>query len=327
TARQRDSETARQRDSETARQRDSETNSLYLNKLDTSHDNSQVNIPGLTRKMQLVELDIFKAFKAICEKHNLRYFAIGGTCIGAVRHHGFIPWDDDMDVAMPYEDYVKFFEVAGTELPENLKMWDLSSRKHFPLLFSKIYNINTTFIEADNLPYKENYAGVFIDIFPIYGMPSGKLRQKIFIFIVRMLRKCDLILRFKLHETFKKKIFLFMLRNKPFYYFLILTKKFLSKYKHFDSSDKIIFPWRPLPGEPQGKYYKGVFYYEDFKNFPEVPFEDTTMRVPVGYDRYLTMDFGDYMQLPPEEERISSHSQGGIIDFERSYKYYQERLN
>ncbi|MBQ3376643.1 MAG: LicD family protein, partial [Synergistaceae bacterium] len=71
--------------------------------------------------MQLVELDIFKAFKAICEKHNLRYFAIGGTCIGAVRHHGFIPWDDDMDVAMPYEDYVKFFEVAPSELPEKYK--------------------------------------------------------------------------------------------------------------------------------------------------------------------------------------------------------------
>ncbi|MBR1604027.1 MAG: LicD family protein [Synergistaceae bacterium] len=78
------------------------------------------NTSETVRKIQLAELDIFKAFKAICDRHNLRYFAIGGTCIGAIRHKGFVPWDDDMDVAMPYEDYKKFFEIAKTELPEHL---------------------------------------------------------------------------------------------------------------------------------------------------------------------------------------------------------------
>ena len=276
--------------------------------------------------MQLVELDIFKAFKAIYEKHNLRYFAIGGTCIGAVRHHGFIPWDDDMDVAMPYEDYVKFFEVAPSELPENLAVIDLNAR-HLPQFFMKIHNINTAIIGEYNLHYKEGYAGLFIDIFPINGLPRGKLRQKIFIFIIRMLRKCDFVLRYEVHETLKKKLFLLFTRKVPFYYFANLIKNIVSKCK-FDFSDKIIFPWRALPGDPQDKYYQGVFYHEDFKNFLEVPFEDTTMRVPVGYDRYLTMDFGDYMTLPPEDKRRSLHIETAkIIDFERSYKYYQERLN
>ena len=315
----------RKRYSDTARQRDSEDNIVSLNLNANNNDNNL----ELVRKIQRVELDIFKAFKAICEKHNLRYFAIGGTCIGAIRHKGFIPWDDDMDVAMPYEDYVKFFEVAPDELPDYLVARDFlaqSSRYFWGAFYRKIHNIKTAFIEAHNLNHKDDFGGIFIDIFPINGLPRGKLRQKIFIFIVRMLRKCDFVLRYELHETLKKKLFLLFTRKVPFYYFANLIKNIVSKYK-FDFSDKIIFPWRSLPGDPQGKYYKSIFYYEDFENYLEVPFEDTTMRVPVGYDRYLTMDFGDYMQLPPEEERISSHSQGGIIDFERSYKYYQERLN
>ena len=69
------------------------------------------------RSVQLRELEILKVFQDICSRHNLRYFAIGGTCLGAVRHKGFIPWDDDVDVAMPYEDYAKFKAIARTELP------------------------------------------------------------------------------------------------------------------------------------------------------------------------------------------------------------------
>lgn len=73
----------------------------------------------LTRRIQLKELEILKVFQNICRRHGLRYFAIGGTCLGAVRHKGFIPWDDDIDVAMPYEDYLEFQRIAETDLPDN----------------------------------------------------------------------------------------------------------------------------------------------------------------------------------------------------------------
>ncbi|MBQ3625833.1 MAG: LicD family protein, partial [Synergistaceae bacterium] len=116
--------------------------------------------------------------------------------------------------------------------------------------------------------------------------------------------------------------------NKPDDYLKLKRDNVFSKYLFDENkSDKIIFPWR-LPPNEKLYTYKQIFYYEDFKSTIEVPFEDTTMRVPVGYDRYLTMDFGDYMTLPPEDKRRSLHIETAkIIDFERSYKYYQERLN
>ena len=84
----------------------------------------------LTRRIQLKELEILKVFQDICRRHGLRYFAIGGTCLGAVRHKGFIPWDDDIDVAMPYEDYLEFQRIAETDLPDNYGILSPHTSKH-----------------------------------------------------------------------------------------------------------------------------------------------------------------------------------------------------
>ena len=84
----------------------------------------------LTRRIQLKELEILKVFQDICRRHGLRYFAIGGTCLGAVRHKGFIPWDDDIDVAMPYEDYLEFQRIAETDLPESYGILNPHTTKH-----------------------------------------------------------------------------------------------------------------------------------------------------------------------------------------------------
>ncbi len=281
----------------------------------------------IIRRVQLKELEILKIFQDICGRHNLRYFAIGGTCIGAVRHKGFIPWDDDIDVAMPYEDFVKFIALAENELPEKYGIMHYTHSKHYTLnYFIRVHDKSTSFIQSYFREYTDRYEGIFIDVYPVHGLPKSEFATKIVMAKAHFFKKCNYKLRFPISTcpSLHGKIFwltmsplkLFL----PYYYFTLKQEKMMSKYP-FGCSDKVIFPWRrEKPYE--GSKKRNIFMYEDFKDTLEVPFEDGTIRIPAGYDSYLRSDFGDYMSLPPEEERISHHSEGTIIDFDRPYTYY-----
>ena len=290
----------------------------------------------LIRKIQLKELEILKMFQEICKRHNLRYFAIGGTCLGAVRHQGFIPWDDDVDVAMPYEDYVKFLELADSELPNKYGIISPLKIKHCAMeYFFKIHDKTTAFIENDFILYSDRYAGISIDIFPVHGLTDNEHEKKKTLLRARILRNMNRLLRHEMKLLTEKlgfvkgfiayvtglplKLFL------PFNYFTLKHERMLRKYK-FGSYKKIIFPWRKDKRNENG-WYTNIFPHDDFKETIELPFEDTTISVPVGYDNYLTMEFGDYMTLPPEDKRNNhmSYDGGGIVDLEKSYKYYAEQ--
>lgn len=123
------------------------------------------------KKVWNVELNILKEVKRICEKHNIKYFAEGGTLLGAARHGGFIPWDDDIDVAMLRDDYNKFIEIAQSELPEHLFIQN-SKTDIRPNLFTKIRDSRTTWIPKGNDLKLKNY-GIFIDIFPLDGCDNN----------------------------------------------------------------------------------------------------------------------------------------------------------
>ena len=274
----------------------------------------------LTRRIQLKELEILKVFQDICKRHNLRYFAIGGTCLGAVRHKGFIPWDDDVDVAMPYEDYVKFLELAKSDLPEHYEIITLNyAKSHWFSYFSKFHDARTTFIERPRMKFKDAYFGVFIDIFPMHGYPENKAARK---FLNAVLAVCNNLnfkrrLPWRNQVTLRAKV-LWILASPfkllvPYYFFSSLHEKIMSRYP-FGASKYVNFPTT----------YRTVYPYEDFKETIDMPFEDITIPVPKGYDRYLTMAYGDYMTPPPEKHRIPAHAEGGIIDFDRPYTYYQE---
>ena len=275
-------------------------------------------------------LEAYKEFKRICDKHDLNYFAIGGTCIGAVRHNGFIPWDDDIDIAMPINDLFEFLKISENELDKSYSIYSPKNTKYFMGNFYKLHNINTAFIEKGNVKYPESYKGIGIDIMPMYGMPKGEKKQ------LRMAKTNDLFLSFNqknrlpfsdqksLSSKLKWVLPYPIYKKNNWNYWL---EKSIHKYAAipFNQSDKILFAWRRFPHKRMKTNYKSIFAYEDFSSWCDMRFEDTYIRVPVGWDSYLTRDFGNYMELPPEEKRVSVHNYL-IIDTKHSYKEYIGKL-
>lgn len=284
------------------------------------------------RSVQLRELEILKVFQDICSRHGLRYFAIGGTCLGAVRHKGFIPWDDDVDVAMPYEDYAKFKAIARTELPSYYAMHEHDKARHAAAdYYFNLYDKRTTFIFNEVLGKRpDEYIGVYIDVFPVHGLPADPEERKKACSLSLLYLKLNRKLRMSFSEMTSLRgrvawLALLPLRLfLPYNYFAVKHESMAVKYP-FGCSDRIIFPWTGYTNgnsnHPEG-WYNNVFPYEYFAETTELPFEDTTIRVPIGYKEFLTMEFGDYMKLPPEDKRVSHD--GAFTDLERPYTYYVE---
>lgn len=274
-------------------------------------------------KLQNSILNVYKFFLKICLDNNLTFYAIGGTCIGAIRHKGFIPWDDDLDVAMPIDDFIKLRHIMKNETSEKFELIDYIDCNRFTLFF-KIHDVTTTFIEKIESNDKRKFKGVFIDIFPMVGVPKNKEIANKYISDISYYYNRNYSFSLSLNERVglsKIKyilIYLFkILFGKDFY-----AKKYdklLRKYAICEEND-ILFPWRyPLLGN-----YCGIFSFSDFKEKIFVNFEDTKIYVPKNYDSYLKKDFGDYMKLPPKEKRVSIHDVAKI-DLNKSFREYNSK--
>ena len=273
-------------------------------------------------ELQETILDVFKEFKRVCEEYNLQYYAIGGTCLGTIRHKGFIPWDDDLDVAMPLEDYQRLRREWHNMLREPYQLLDYETAQHCEFQFLKMFNGNTTYIEQHMKNMPDRYTGVFIDIMPIAGWPEEKhaasfLQQKIIWY--RRFNRC---VRFGAvdNESIKSKAFRILSaplwKAKPFAYYSLKAEEEIAK-KEFGTTRNILFPWRAIG--------RNIFPFAWFERVILMPFEDTTIALPSEYDRYLKKDFGDYMQLPPIKNRQGVHP-AEIIDYKKSYREYQEAI-
>ena len=271
----------------------------------------------LLDKLKIIELDILKVFIEICKKYDLKYFLLGGTALGAVRHKGFIPWDDDIDVGMPREDYEKFLNKVQNELPPHLFLQTHITDKNYPNNFAKIRNCNTTFIETSVQNIKMNH-GVYIDIFPLDGYPDSHL-------LSRMRNLIDIIISKSitnsLHcEKHRKKTPLGYLNNIISFFFFkdyrkaVKTKdKLLKKYayKHSEIIANYCGAWGIKEVMPKSYFGNGTFG----------EFEGIKVVLPADYDKYLTSLYGDYMTPPPLEKRVSHHY-CTIIDTDNSYINY-----
>lgn len=271
------------------------------------------------KELQLVELDMLKDFIKVCEILELKYFLAGGTLLGAIRHKGFIPWDDDIDVVMPREDYEIFLEKAQDLLDKEYFVQNYKTDPEFVLSFSKIRNSETTFIEKTSKNRNINH-GVYIDIFPIDGFPKKKwqyLKNKVFNLMYTYQTDKYFYYEKKVSPNLKTRIIGWfsdlLYKNRTLREIQDKKEKIYTKYK-YNNSEKVI-SYCGIYGE------KEIMPKEYFGEGENAIFEGIEVRVPQKYDLYLKQFYGNYMKLPPKEQQVAHHY-NEIIDLENSYKKY-----
>lgn len=274
--------------------------------------------------IQTYILEIFKEIKKVCDVHNIEYYAVGGTCIGAVRHGGFIPWDDDIDIAIPIEQLDKFIGLCRNNLPEYYEIRCAEHELHNMTLFYKIVDKRTTFIEKGNEKYPDQYRGVFVDIMPMAGVPDNKFIREIYLQKLKMYARLNCFRRIEKKE-YREQI---KGKNRLLYNWIVYRIIRFHSYKYFWRKYFEVLHKHPMKDAMYTGYTwvptrlkELCFGQDNFRCFVEFPFEDTVMRCPNGYHAFLTQMFGDYMKWPELNERISGHS--GFVDLSKPYSYYQ----
>lgn len=252
-------------------------------------------------------LKTLKAFISFCEEYQLTYYGACGTVLGAVRHHGFIPWDDDIDVYMPRTDYERL-KALQNQIPNPYKLADISEMG-YTLPFMKFMDMNTSIWEYKRIPYM---IGVFVDIFPLDDCPDD---PKAMIEIRNQLNNTFFQYFRSLEEwTMLDLLKMLVHRNWPVFSYGYDTKF------HYAPKRKV-FHKRVLMLLDELTHFKGEYYFnttdvfaeclvfkkEWFDNPVDMPFEDITIKIPGSYDEYLKYLYEDYMKLPPIEERKSHH--------------------
>ncbi len=267
-------------------------------------------------ELKQIQLDMLKIFIDICSKNNLQYFLVGGTCLGAVRHRGFIPWDDDIDVGMPREDYEKFSKIASKELPEFLFFQTAETDPQYPMSYGKIRNSNTTYIETSS-KYLKIHHGVYMDVFPLDGISDKKIVQRIVSFKKKIYSKriSNVFYAPNAKQTVLKKFVNgLILLMYPNIQKTIAKRERLFRRKDYGKSKTVVLfggIWGSreiMPKEIFGEGTQGVF-------------EGVTVTLPQDYDAYLTRIYGDYMTPPPPEKR-QGHHYFVVADMKKSYKEY-----
>ena len=273
--------------------------------------------------LQKKELDLLKAFVKVCEKHNLRYFLVGGSALGAIRHKGFIPWDDDIDVGLLREDYDKFMELQYEFEGTPYFIQNYKTDPCYIYSYGKLRDSSTTFIENIYKNHRINH-GVWIDIFPIDGFskvmkPREKFAGKIRGIWAHAYMSYLPALRRKVRkETWFKDILLNIVAG--LFYVLDIAHYRNKRIDKF--AKKIPVEEAVLVGNYFGTNLKREAMDANlFKEFTKVPFEDMEAVVLKDYDKYLTNLYGNYMTPPPANKQIGHHYNKGF-DLNMGYEEY-----
>lgn len=268
-------------------------------------NNSVEQNPSL-RKLQLCELQLLKYFQKICKEHDIKYFALGGTLLGAIRHKGFIPWDDDIDIGVPRPDYERLCKILEKNSDDKISFKTYKNNDSHIRYFGQLEDSSLKIVRNDKLKAEESFA--WIDIFPLDPMPNNKVFRKIKVFYVLILRA---LFRFscfdKLVDVNKKnrpvheKFLVWIGLNTPIQKFLN-TKKCLARMERaltsisYEKSDYLV--------NAMGAYkFKEMFHKKHYGEGRMYPFEDTEICGPEDYDFVCSQLYGDYMKPPAPNDR------------------------
>ena len=248
---------------------------------------------GILRKAQLIMLDMLIEFDAICKKHQLRYWLDSGTLLGAVRHQGFIPWDDDIDLSMPVEDYNQFLSIAQTELPGEIFLQTSQTDKNFKFDYTKLRSNKARIVEFHEKDKDINYhQGVFVDIFPMLTIDNTAENKKYYDNTLKEIRALSAI---SLHTPEGK--------DDPLKR-AALVASLKQMHRGWDAAGTTVIYAGEMPD------VAACFEIEDVLPLTTMAFEGHVFPVPANSDHYLDAIYRfDYRQLPPEDKRIThAHS-------------------
>lgn len=265
-----------------------------------------------TKKVWWVQLDLLKELDRICKKHSLSWYPIYGTLLGVVRHKGFIPWDDDVDVAMPRIDYDRFCEICRRELKYPYFLQTTLTDKECYMMWSSLRNSETTGNRISCMNKKQNN-GIGIDIMPLDGCSANGTIFKISRFPMRVATViCNTYVNEfntrKIADLLRSVLRMFKIDYKKIY------KKAESANRKYRWDDYEYVTFRALADPLTKKIHRVMWKKEDFEKIVELPFENMMIPVPAGYDRILTQLYGDYEEYPPEDKRGGKHDMVYVPD-------------
>ena len=250
------------------------------------------------KRLQDIELEILIEIDRICRINGISYSLTGGTLLGAVRHNGFIPWDDDADISMLRSEYQKFKQACSRDLDfERFYFQDIENTEGYRWGYGKVRRKNSIFLRKDqeDMPYEQ---GVFVDIFPRDGIPDGVVNSQVHRFLCFMLRKMmwSAVGRSVGTSILERWIYQFMY-NVVSRENIISCYRMLVKWSNASNTKLVRALTFPLPREVKG------YEREWYQDYEEIEFNSHTFMVEAGYRKWLECEFGDYMKLPPIEKR------------------------
>lgn len=264
------------------------------------------------------EQEILDEIDRICKKYNLRYSLAFGTLIGAIRHKGFIPWDDDLDIMMPREDYNKLMQIWDSESSENYILQNYDKDLDYTNNFAKIRKNHTTFLQRKEEKKRKYHKGIFVDIFPADCVASGKISRKI------QYVACAVNLLYTKGFMSGSKGIMGIIENA----LLHVPSKYYPKLRN--KSERLMSYWNSKGGQylffPCTIGCCKTYYPSDmFNKLLRIEFNGKFYFAVKDYDMILRIEYGDYMKLPPEDERQWKHHPV-LIDLEHNFEEIGEEV-
>ena len=266
------------------------------------------------RKLQLKILDIVKDIDKLCKDNNIEYYILYGSTLGAIRHKGFIPWDDDFDIGMTYDNYIKFLNVCEKQLDKS-KYYVQTPKKEedYYLSFSKIRDITTTLIEEGNKDI-DIVRSVYVDVFPLVGVPNNKIKESIL----------------KVNRAFMLSANKNIINNKILRGIFNIILKIFGRKRILKYTTKRCFKYDTNNCEywcsiADGDSYEQNKMKRNIYGKPKyIDFEDTKLPVPEKTDEYLKSIYGDYMKIPSKEQIKAREHTPCYLNLNLPYNEYKK---